>query len=92
MDNQSMISNVRTFLRHVLPAVLRPIRTLWNEIVGFVFLVLALWAVPSAIRSLREFDGDLESFFKLILTGFFVLLMCGFGIFSFLRARKISRS
>ena len=87
-----MPSIIAKFMRHVVPGVIRPLRVLWNEMIGFLFLVLAVMAVPSAVRNAREFDGDAESFFRLSLTIIFALLMAGFGISSFLRARKISRS
>ena len=77
---------------NVMPAVIRPLRILWNEIIGFFFLVFAVWAIPSAWRSYRTFDGDLEDFMRIFLTGIFVVMMLGFGIYSFFRARKISRS
>ncbi len=77
---------------HVVPRLVRPIRTLWNEIVDFVFIVLALWAVPSGVRAFREFDGDAESIFRVVLVGSFVLMMLAFGLSSFRRARRISRS
>ncbi len=82
----------RQLAQHVLPGILRPVRTLWHEIIGFLFVVLAVWAVPSGIRSVREFDGDAESFFRILLIGLFVTIMGGYGISSFLRARRISRS
>lgn len=87
----SMFTRGRQLLDHVLPAVIRPLRVLWNQVIGFVFLVLALWALPSAIRSVREFDGDAESFFRVLLTGLFILMMAAFAISSFLRARRASR-
>lgn len=87
-----MLALVTRFLRHVVPAVIRPVQVLWNEIIGFVFIVLALWAVPSTVRNIREFDGDAESFFRVLFSLIFAGLMAGFGIFSFLRARRISRS
>ncbi len=87
-----MFSLARQFLSHVIPGVIRPLRTLWNEVIGFVFLVLAVWSIPSAVRAAREFDGDLESVFRVGLTFLFALLMGGFAVSSFLRARKISRS
>ncbi len=87
-----MFALVSRFLHHVLPAVIRPLHVLWNEIIGFIFIVLALWAVPSTVRSIREFDGDAESFFRVLFSLIFAALMAGFGIFSFLRARRISRS
>ena len=86
-----LLTRGRQLLDHVLPAVLRPLRVLWNQVIGFVFLVLALWALPSAIRSVREFNGGAESFFRVLLTGLFILMMGGFAISSFRRAHKASR-
>ncbi len=83
---------IHKFLGHVLPGVMRPMRVLWNEIIGFFFIVLAVWALPSAIRNLRHFDGDAGSFFRVILSFSFAGIMTYFGVTSFLRARKISRS
>jgi hypothetical protein len=65
---------------------------MWNQIIGFLFLVLAAWAIPRGVRSVREFDGNLESFFRLLLTSVFIVTMAGFGIYSFWRARKAARS
>ncbi|MCW5976571.1 MAG: hypothetical protein KIT09_00765 [Bryobacteraceae bacterium] len=87
-----MAGKLRQFVQHVVPGVVRPMRVLWNEIIGFVFLALAVWAVPSTIRAAREFDGDADSFFRVVLAGLFAALMIGFGVTSFLRARRISRS
>lgn len=78
--------------RHVLPALIRPARTLWYEIIGFLFLALAVWPIPSGIRTLRELDTGQGSVAKLILTVVFVTIMAGYGISCFRRARKISRS
>ena len=56
--------------------------------IGFFFIVLALLPVPSAIRSFgKEGSGA-----HLALTIPFVLIMGWFGISSFWRARKISKS
>ena len=83
---------IRKFLGHVMPGIIRPLRVLWNEIIGFVFLVLALWAIPSVVRSVRQFEGDAGSFFRVVLSFSFAGLMAAFGVASFLRARRISRS
>ncbi|MBK9168911.1 MAG: hypothetical protein IPM24_15770 [Bryobacterales bacterium] len=80
------------FVAHVLPAIMRPLRILWNEIIGFLFIALAVMAVPQGIRTAREYDGDVESIFKVLLIAVFVLIMGGYGISSFRRARKASRS
>ncbi len=82
------ISVAKKFLAHVLPGVMRPIHILWNQVIGFFFLVLAVLPVPSAIRSWgKEGSGA-----RLALTIPFVLLMAWFGLSSFWRARKINKS
>jgi hypothetical protein len=43
-------------------------------------------------KFIRNFDGSANSFFQLTLVGSFVIVMSFYGISSFLRARKISRS
>jgi len=83
---------IQSFLGHVLPGVIRPLHTLWNELIGFLFVVFAIIAVPWAVRAVRGFDGTAEAFFRIVLIGIWVLVMASFGIGSFRRARKISRS
>ena len=81
----------RQFVKHVLPAIIRPLRVLWNQVIGFFFLALAAWAMPAAIRSIREYDGDPESFFHVTLSGLFILMMAGFGVYSFRRANRAGK-
>lgn len=88
----SIVHQGYQFVRHTVPAVIRPIRTLWHEIIGFFFLVLAVWAIPSGIRTVRELDSGKGSLVRLIFIVLFVTIMAGYGISSFRRARKISRS
>ena len=80
------------FVRHVVPRVVQPLHSLWNEVIGFLFLSLAFLGGISWFRIYRRFDGSAETFFRLILAGLFVLIMTIYGISSFRRARKISRS
>ncbi len=81
----------RQFVHYVLPAVLRPLRVAWNQLIGLVFLILGFGATPRVVRSLREYNGGAESLFRVLLSGIFVVAMSGFGIHSFLRARKAAR-
>ena len=83
---------IRKFLAHVLPGVIKPLRILWNEIIGFVFLAFAVIPIPRAVRSWREFDETGSGLFHVVLSILFMLMMASFGIYSFHRARKISRS
>jgi hypothetical protein len=79
-------------VRHVVPAIARPAHSLWHEVIGFFFLVLAFMPIPSAIRTIREMQHGAGSPVRLFLTVPFVVIMGGYGISSFRRARKIARS
>ena len=87
-----MVNQGYQLVRHVVPAVMRPVRALWHEVIGFLFLALAVWPIPSGIKTLRELEGGQGSLLRLILTVAFVAIMAGYGISCFRRARKISRS
>lgn len=76
-----------TFAKHVVPGVVRPLHVLWNQIIGFFFVVLAGMTVPSAVREIQ----DPAARPRLILTVPFILVMAGFGIHSFLKARRLSK-
>jgi len=83
---------IRSFLGHVVPGIIRPLHVLWNEVLGFLFLVLAAWSIPAAIRSFRQFDGDAAGLLRIVLSVAFIAVMGYLGLSSFLRARKIARS
>lgn len=76
---------------------MKPTRILWNELIGFVFLLFTLafafktgrLALDYAKGSQAEAGGDLV---RLSIAGFCTLVMLWFAVGSFLRARKISRS
>jgi hypothetical protein len=57
-----------------------------------VFLVLAVLFTLGSRRVIGEFDGSPSSILKVIVSAGFVLMLAYYGITSFLRARKISRS
>jgi hypothetical protein len=85
------------FLRHVVPAIIKPLRSLWNEIIGFLFLIFAVIFGFKTARYAMEFarapqaEGGSE-FLRVAIAGFCTLVMGWYGISSFLRARRISRS
>ena len=83
---------ISKFLSHVLPGVVRPLHALWNEVIGFLFIVFAVVAGFYVIRAMRSFEGDIEGLFRIVLPALFGVVMGYFGVSSFLRARKISRS
>jgi hypothetical protein len=87
----------REFVKHVVPAVVKPARTLWNEVIGFIFFCLAVYCGSGLVRSYMKLDSaSPEAFsghlFRLVLSALATMLMLYFAITSFLRARKISRS
>ena len=82
----------RQFLTHVAPRVIRPLRIIWNQIIGLVFLLLTASAVPRTFRSIREFHGDAEGLFRVLLSVIFVTIMAAFCLYSFWRAHKVPRS
>jgi hypothetical protein len=82
----------RRFLGFVVPAVVKPAHTLWHQIVGFVFTMMAIAFVLSGFRAVRQFDGSAGAVLQLTMLAIGVCLLGGYGISSFLRARKISRS
>ncbi len=91
------IRHGREFARHVVPAVVKPARTLWNQFIAFLFLCFAVifgfktahLAIEFSKAGTDEGGGPL---FRLAVAGFCTLLMLSFGLSSFLKARKISRS
>ena len=87
-----MFSLGRKFLSHVLPGIMRPLRILWNEMIAFVFICFAIPAAPKVYSSWKDFDGEPEHLFRLVLSTLFLVTMLSFAVFSFLRAKKISRT
>jgi hypothetical protein len=85
------------FLQHIVPAIVKPMHSLWNEVVGFFFLCFAAVFGFRTITYYRIFTqapsaaafGELT---RVVVTAFFAVVMAAFGISAFLRARKISRS
>jgi hypothetical protein len=83
---------VAKFVRSVMPGVIRPVHILWNQVVGFIFLVIASLVGLSTYRRAERFAGDSGGLAILIGSCAFTALLAWYGISSFLKARKISRS
>ena len=76
---------------------MKPARTLWNEFIGFLFLCFAvIFGFKTAHLAMDYAKADpanaMPELWRLLVAGFCTLLMAGFGISSFIRARRISRS
>ena len=84
------------FLKHMLPALVKPARTLWNEVIGFLFLCFAALFGFKTVGYVRDYmnvsAGGGGELVRLGMAGFCTLVMAWYGVSSFLRARKISRS
>jgi tryptophan-rich sensory protein len=79
------------FLAHVVPQVIRPLHALWNQLIGLIFLLLALAGTGSAMAIMHRSKGDGDDTIRIVVSFLFAAVMAYFSIYSFLRARKISR-
>ena len=59
------------FARHTLPVAIRPARILWHQVIGFLFLVLAVAPARFEYKALQNFKGDGESWTRVVLSGIF---------------------
>jgi len=64
-------------------------RVLWNQFIGFLFLVLAATVITSAMRRSNDTGHGSAVLVAAIL---FAVFLAYFGVTSFLRARRISRA
>lgn len=87
-----MSSKAQKFLKTVVPSVIKPLHSLWNEVIGFLFLAFAAILLRPIWRGYHELQSDPAYLIKFLLTVFFFLIMLGFGLHAFWKARKISRS
>lgn len=84
---------LKAFIASFLPGVIKPLHALWNELLAFIFFVLAAAVGFGPLRrGYKELDGDPVNFIKFISAVFLTALMLGLGLYSYRRARKISRS
>lgn len=60
---------------------------LWLEVIGAVFLALAISAVPSVLREWRAYQ-DGASVLHLLAVLFFLVMMASFGVYSFVKSRR----
>ncbi len=87
VDHKHLGRQAGTFVKHVLPATVKPAHTLWHEVIGFIFLAvagLATWKVARRSPAM----GPVQ--LAIIIP--FILVTAGYGVSSFLKARRISRS
>jgi hypothetical protein len=91
-SSKPLFKQAQSFCRTVVPSVIKPLHVLWNEIIGFIFLVFACGTLPAGWRYYRRMDEDpTANGFRLAITIAFAATMAGLGISSFLKARKLKR-
>ena len=79
------------FLRHALQwlrQVVRILHRLWLEVTGALFLGLAVFAAPAAVREWRAYQQG-ASWLRLSSTIVFIGMMVAFGVYSFWKSRRI---
>ncbi|MGH9784907.1 MAG: hypothetical protein ACRD88_12060 [Terriglobia bacterium] len=87
----SRVSLGTLLVRHGLQwfsEVIKVLRRLWLEVTGTVFLAMALFGVAAAVREWRVLGQD-DSLFRFATTIFFIVMMGGFGVYSFWKARRL---
>ena len=79
------------FLRHAwqwLRDAVKILHRLWLEITGVMFLGMAAFAVPSILREWRTYQAG-GQLWKPLSGILFLCMMAGFGVYSFLKARRL---
>lgn len=94
---QQVLSQPGTFLKHIVPAIVKPLHALWNEVIGFLFLSFAAifgFRTATYVRQLQHSTDATagSALLRVVMAGFCALLLGWHGVSSFRRARKISRS
>ena len=92
MQLNSASTKAKKFLNTVVPAVVKPLHSLWNEVIGFLFIALSAILLRPIWRGYHEMETGPAHFIKFLLIVFFFAIMLGFGLHAFWKARKISRS
>ena len=86
---------VKKFFEIVMPGVIKPLHALWNEIIGFLFLAIAVFMIRPTWKAYQKLSSGGDPGEAIVgLIGGASLLLVGliFGIHGFLKARRISRS
>ena len=86
---------VKKFFEIVMPGVIKPLHALWNEIIGFLFLAIAVFMIRPTWKAYQKLQTDADPGAANVgLVGGAGLLLVGliFGIHGFWKARRISKS
>jgi uncharacterized membrane protein len=75
------------FVKHVVPAVAKPIHALWHQALGFLFLLFAGIAAWKVWRNQTAIEPAM-----FVIAMLFIVIMAGYGISSIRKSQRISRS
>ena len=81
-------------VRKFVPKLWGIAKELFHEVTGFIFFAFALFFTfgsEGLINAIQSMDTDPNAPFKLATVGLFVIMLLGFGISSFRRAKRIAR-
>ncbi len=87
MAGKHLSKQAGKFVKHVLPAAVKPVHSLWHEVLGFIFLAVAALGISYVVRKFATLG-----FGRLVIIIPFIVVTAVYGISSFLKARRISRS
>jgi drug/metabolite transporter (DMT)-like permease len=84
------MSDAQRFAQHVVPEVVRPARIIWNQAIGALFALFAVFFFGYAYNYYHETGADAKraGSFGFMFLG---VVMSFFAITSFMQARKIGR-
>lgn len=80
----------REFRNHIVPAIIKPLRIVWNQSIAFLFFAIAFLGGVMVYREYKQ-RSEMDAILALLLGGFFVAMMAGYGFHSLWRARRASR-
>lgn len=86
-----MLKLAGKFAKSVFPGVVKPLHILWNEMIGFVFLMFAVIGAFNCYRYITSVDANPDNFGRFAVTAVFTLVMGYFAGTSFWKARKIGK-
>jgi membrane protein DedA with SNARE-associated domain len=75
------------FVKHVLPAVAKPIHSLWHQLLGFIFLAFAGLCAWKVWRNEEAIAPPI-----IAIAIVFIIVMAAYGISSIRKSQRISRS
>lgn len=85
------VSDAQRFAKHVVPEVVRPARVIWNQAIGGIFVLFAVFFFGYSLNYYRDLKTEPSHGLALAFSLFLGLVMSFFAIASFLKARKIAR-